>query len=51
MVIGADHIDAVLAGLSGDVGAGPYLTAHADVVIEVECGDLATGADHDVDGV
>lgn len=36
----------LLTGLSGDVGAGPFLRARADVVT-VECGDLAGGADID----
>lgn len=40
------HWPDLLAGLDGDVGAGPYLRARDDVV-EVECGDLATGADVD----
>ncbi|MFW0795997.1 NTP transferase domain-containing protein [Gordonia sp. CPCC 205515] len=45
--LGADHFDAVGATLSGDTGAGRYLAAHTDVVVGVECGDLATGVDHD----
>lgn len=46
VVIGREHWAALLDGLAGDVGAGPFLRARADVV-EVECGDLATGADID----
>ncbi|MFW0784301.1 NTP transferase domain-containing protein [Gordonia sp. CPCC 206044] len=46
--IGVRHLDALVAGLDGDVGAGPYLRTHAREVIEVECGDLATGTDRDV---
>jgi CTP:molybdopterin cytidylyltransferase MocA len=36
----------LLAALRGDTGAGPFLRARTDVV-DVECGDLATGADID----
>lgn len=46
VVIAREHWPALLDGLSGDVGAGPFLRARADV-IAVECGDLATGADID----
>lgn len=45
--IGAEHFDAVLAMLTGDVGAGPYLAAHPGLVTSVECADLASGRDHD----
>lgn len=45
--IGADHLAAVLDSLAGDKGAGPFLAARGDV-IEVECGDLGSGVDHDV---
>lgn len=44
--LGADHIAAVLDSLSGDRGAGPFLAARDDV-IDVECGDLGSGVDHD----
>ena len=44
--IGADHLDDVLDSLAGDRGAGPYLATRDDV-IDVECGDLGTGVDHD----
>ena len=44
--LGAEHLDAVLDTLSGDRGAGPYLATRDDV-IDVECGDLGTGLDHD----
>lgn len=47
VVMARRHWPALLAGLSGDVGAGPFLRARADV-IEVECGDLATGTDIDL---
>ncbi|MGK2904650.1 MAG: nucleotidyltransferase family protein [Mycobacterium sp.] len=46
VVLARRHWQALLEGLSGDVGAGPFLRARADVVT-VECGDLATGADID----
>lgn len=46
--IGIDHIDGVLAVVGGEVGARAYLRDRADVV-DVECGDLATGADVDVE--
>ncbi len=45
VLIGRDHWPAVIAGLTGDKGAGPYLKAH-DATL-VECGDLATGEDRD----
>lgn len=46
VVLARGHWPALLDGLRGDVGAGPFLRARADVVT-VECGDLATGADVD----
>ena len=45
--IGVDHVPSVLAAVSGDRGAGPYLAADPHT-IAVECGDLATGVDHDL---
>ncbi|SIR81129.1 nucleotidyltransferase family protein [Williamsia sterculiae] len=44
--IGARHIDAVTATLTGDRGAGRYLNA-SPATRDIECGDLATGVDHD----
>lgn len=44
--LGADHLAAVLDSLAGDRGAGPFLAARDDV-IDVECGDLGSGVDHD----
>lgn len=44
--LGADHLAAVLDSLAGDRGAGPFLASRDDV-IDVECGDLGTGVDHD----
>ncbi len=46
VVLARRHWPALLGELRGDVGAGPFLRARADV-IAVECGDLATGADID----
>lgn len=46
VVIARGHWPQLLAGLHGDAGAGPFLRARTDVV-EVECVDLATGADID----
>jgi CTP:molybdopterin cytidylyltransferase MocA len=46
VVIARRHWPELLAGLSGDAGAGPFLRARDDV-IAVECGDLAVGADID----
>lgn len=45
VVIGADHLDGVIAAAHGDRGARPYLWAHG--VIEVECSDLWSGDDVD----
>jgi CTP:molybdopterin cytidylyltransferase MocA len=45
VAIGAHHLDAVAATVTGDRGARPYLAAHG--VTEVECGDLWSGADID----
>ena len=45
VLVGADHVAPLLAGLAGDEGARAYLDAHH--VRAVECGDLATGADDD----
>ncbi len=47
VVLGREHWPAVAAGTSGDHGARSYLRAHADDVVLVECGDLATGRDQD----
>lgn len=40
------HLDPVLASLTDDDGAGPYLRAHEH--LSVECADLATGDDIDI---
>jgi CTP:molybdopterin cytidylyltransferase MocA len=45
VLIGRDHLPSIVAGLGGDTGAKDYLAQHhAD---GVECGDLASGKDHD----
>ncbi|WP_102142838.1 nucleotidyltransferase family protein [Mycobacterium hubeiense] len=46
VVVARWHWPELLAGLHGDVGAGPFLRARTDVVA-VECADLATGVDID----
>lgn len=45
VVIGADHVPHLVAELTGDRGARPYLVAHG--AVEVECADVWSGADHD----
>ncbi|GAA2980764.1 molybdenum cofactor cytidylyltransferase [Microbacterium terrae] len=45
VVIGAEHVDAVIATITGDRGARGYLRRHG--VVEVECSDLWSGDDHD----
>jgi CTP:molybdopterin cytidylyltransferase MocA len=47
VLISREHWPEVIALASGDVGARPFLRAHADVVTGVECGD--TGRPDDVD--
>lgn len=46
VVIGGQHVAALTATLTGDRGARAFLAGRDDVV-EVECGDLASGADID----
>jgi CTP:molybdopterin cytidylyltransferase MocA len=43
--IGRDHLESIMVELTGDSGARDYLTEHG--VSGVECGDLASGHDHD----
>ena len=43
--IGRDHLESIMVDLSGDSGAKDYLAQHG--VRGVECGDLASGRDHD----
>ena len=45
VVIGRDHWAGVADSVSGDQGARDYLGSHG--VVDVECGDLATGRDRD----
>jgi CTP:molybdopterin cytidylyltransferase MocA len=45
VVIGRDHLESIMAGLSGDSGAKDYLAQHG--AHSVECGDLASGQDKD----
>ena len=45
VVIGRDHWVAVADSVAGDQGARDYLASHG--VVDVECGDLATGRDRD----
>lgn len=45
VLIGSEHWSPILDELTGDNGARDYLDRHD--VIGVECGDLATGVDHD----
>lgn len=45
VVLGRDHWFGVRAAAVGDLGAREYLAHHA--LVEVECGDLATGRDLD----
>ena len=45
VVIGRDHWAAVADSVVGDQGARDYLASHG--VVDVECGDLATGRDRD----
>ncbi len=45
VLLGRDHWAAVAATATGDAGARDYLARHP--VLEVECGDLATGRDVD----
>ena len=47
VVIGRGHWQELIGGLAGDEGARPFLRARPDVV-EVDCADLATGSDIDV---
>jgi nicotine blue oxidoreductase len=45
VVLGRDHWDGVIASATGDQGARAYLKQHPP--LEIECGDLADGADVD----
>ena len=43
--VGRDHLESIMASFAGDAGAKDYLAIHG--VRSVECGDLASGEDHD----
>jgi CTP:molybdopterin cytidylyltransferase MocA len=43
--IGSDHLESIMVELTGESGARDYLAEHG--VSGVECGDLASGHDHD----
>jgi CTP:molybdopterin cytidylyltransferase MocA len=45
VLIGRDHLESIMVGLTGDSGAKDYLAQHG--AHSVECGDLASGQDHD----
>ena len=45
VLIGRDHLESIMANLTGDSGAKGYLAHHG--AHSVECGDLASGQDHD----
>jgi CTP:molybdopterin cytidylyltransferase MocA len=45
VLIGRDHLESIMASLTGDSGAKGYLAHHG--AHSVECGDLASGQDHD----
>jgi CTP:molybdopterin cytidylyltransferase MocA len=45
VLIGRDHVESIMANLTGDSGAKGYLARHS--AHSVECGDLASGQDHD----
>jgi CTP:molybdopterin cytidylyltransferase MocA len=45
VLIGRDHLESIMVGLTGDSGAKDYLAQHG--AHSVECGDLASGQDQD----
>jgi CTP:molybdopterin cytidylyltransferase MocA len=45
VLIGRDHLETIMVSLTGDSGAKDYLAQHR--AHSVECGDLASGQDHD----
>lgn len=47
VLIGREHWPSVLATVTGDTGARPFLRAHPELVTVVECGD--TGSPDDID--
>lgn len=47
VLLGRAHWAAVAQASVGDTGARPFLLAHADLVVEVPCGDIASPEDID----
>lgn len=47
VAIGAEHVAGVMAAATGDRGARDYLREHANDVIVIEIGDVASGNDLD----
>jgi nicotine blue oxidoreductase len=47
VAIGRAHWAGVMASAVGDVGARDYLRAHSREVVDIPCGDVATGTDVD----
>jgi CTP:molybdopterin cytidylyltransferase MocA len=47
VLIGREHFAEVIELARGDVGARPFLQAHPDLVVRIECGD--TGRPDDID--
>ena len=45
VLVGRDHLESIMASLTGDSGAKGYLARHS--AHGVECGDLASGQDYD----
>ena len=45
VLVGRDHLESIMASLTGDSGAKGYLAGHS--AHSVECGDLASGQDYD----
>jgi CTP:molybdopterin cytidylyltransferase MocA len=45
VLIGRDHLEPIMVGVTGDSGAKDYLAQHG--AHSVECGDLASGQDYD----
>jgi CTP:molybdopterin cytidylyltransferase MocA len=45
VLVGRDHLESIMVGLTGDSGAKDYLAQHG--AHSVECGDLASGQDQD----
>lgn len=50
VLLGRAHWAGVAAAAEGDVGARPYLAAHQDAVVEVDCSGLGDARDADTPG-